>query len=407
LSLNFRLLAVQRVISNAGGKTSGVGVDKSLITTDKEKWGMVQRLRDHVLNPAQYQAKPVRREYIPKGNGKMRPLGIPTIEDRCLQALVNLVLEPLVEMASDRHSYGFRKYRSGKMAIGAVRKQLGSTSEFYDKYVLDADIKGFFDNISHEWLLDNVPLESTLKVILKGWLKAGSVQLYKEVEYGESGTPQGGILSPTLANHTLNGLESDIEQAVAGKYKVRNRGIYIGKNVNGSDTDKTKYKFISTQLATIRYADDFIVLARSRRMIEEVIRPAVEQYLRERGLTLSPEKTKVLSIRRSEPVDFLGYTFKYIPRISNKYGLFHDRTGRPGIACYPQKNKVRAIIAKLKGVVDKSVNQSAFELIAILNPIIRGWAQYFHLSQSFQARNRVSSALYKMLLRWAEKKHPK
>lgn len=147
---------------------------------------------------------------------------------------------------------------------------------------------------------------------------------------------------------------------------------YIGKKTKALETDKTKYKFLSTQLATIRYADDFIVLARSRRMIEEVIRPAVENFLSERGLTLSPEKTKVLSIRKSDPIDFLGYTFKYIPRISHKYGLFHDRTGRPGIACYPQTKKVQAIIAKLKAIVNKSINISAYELIAKLNPIIRG-----------------------------------
>jgi len=244
--------------------------------------------------------------------------------------------------------------------------------------------------------LENVPLERTLKIILKGWLKAGSIHL-DDVEYGESATPQGGIISPTLANHTLNGLETTIEQALTQKYKVlapssacfsgppvpldrtdrktvasgfffkkktEQRGIYIGKNVTKSEGEKTKYRFLRTQLATIRFADDFIVLARSRRMIEEVVRPTVERFLEARGLTLSPEKTKILSIRKSEPVEFLGYTFKYIPRISDKYRLYHDRTGRPGIACYPQKKKYQAIIAKLKAIIFKSVNNTAYELIA-------------------------------------------
>jgi len=188
---------------------------------------------------------------------------------------------------------------------------------------------------------------------------------------------------------------------------VRKRGIYIGKNTKSLETDKTRYRFLSTQLATIRYADDFIVLARSRRMIQEVIRPAVEAFLGERGLVLSPEKTKVLSVRRSEPIDFLGYTLKYIPRISHKYGLFHDRTGRPGIACYPQKKKVMAILAKLKDIIGKSTNLNAYELIAKLNPIIRGWTQYFHLSQSYMARNRINTVLYRLLMRWAQKKHPR
>ena len=148
LSLTFRRLAVQRVVSNAGGETAGV--DKKLLTTLQDKWDMVEMLKGHIQNPERYQAQSVRGVFISKSNGKMRPLEIPTIEDRCLQALINLVVEPLVEMTSDRHSYGFRKYRSAKMAIGAVRKELGSTSEYFDKFVLDADIKGFFDKISHE-----------------------------------------------------------------------------------------------------------------------------------------------------------------------------------------------------------------------------------------------------------------
>lgn len=180
-----------------------------------------------------------------------------------------------------------------------------------------------------------------------------------------------GIISPTLVNFTLNGLESSIEQLVQREYKVRKRGIYIGK-VTRPGEEKAKYGFLSTQLATIRFADEFIVLARSRRMIEETIRPHVEKFLGERGLTLSPEKTKVLSIRNSESVDFLGYSFKYQEKFSPKYRMFSDKLGRQGIACYPQKKKYQAIMAKLKAIIAKSTNLSAYTLIAKLNPIIRG-----------------------------------
>jgi RNA-directed DNA polymerase len=148
LRKDFRMLAVHKVLSNKGSQTSGV--DNALIRDKAGEQEAMERLRSFIQEPNSYKALPVKRVYIPKANGKKRPLGIPTIQDRCLQALINFVLEPLFEISSDRHSYGFRKYRSTKMAIGAIRMNLRSSTEFYDKYVLDADIKGFFDNISHE-----------------------------------------------------------------------------------------------------------------------------------------------------------------------------------------------------------------------------------------------------------------
>jgi len=186
---------------------------------------------------------------------------------------------------------------------------------------------------------------------------------------GEGGV--GGIISPTLANFTLNGLEDAITRAVAKDYSVTNYGrIYLGQILD--QDGKKRSKMISSQLFCVRYADDFIVTARSSRMITSTIRPCVEEFLRERGLRLSPEKTKVLSVRNSDKINFLGYTFQYQEKFSNKYNLFHDNTGQEGIACYPQKEKVQELLSKLKQIFKSSQNSTAYTLISKLNPIIRG-----------------------------------
>ena len=402
LKKDFRVLAVHKVLTNKGSQTTGV--DNVLIEKPQDKWELVEWMKQVIQEPQKYQAKPVRRVYIPKAKGKRRPLGIPTIHDRCLQALINLVLEPLVEMKSDRHRYGFRKPRSTKMALGALRVNLRSAEGFYEKYALDADIKGLFDNISHEWLLKNTPLEITLKPILKSWLEAGYIHK-SDWEPTESGTPQGGIISPTLANHTLNGLEETVETSVATAYDVKQRGIYIGSRMNSRGN--VQPSFLSTNLFIVRFADDFIILARSKRMIEEVIRPCVNKFLEERGLWLSEEKTKILSIGKCDKVQFLGYTFHHIPKINPKYKLFHDRQNKEAIAVYPQKEKFQAFIHKLRLVFEKSYNIEAFTLISKLNPMIRGWAQYFNLGQSFHTRNKVNYFLYRFVWKWAKHKHPR
>ena len=553
LNLKFRMLAVQKAVTNSYtslGKSPGIDGDS--LSSDQGKWEMVENLKSYILKAEAYQAQPVKRVYIPKSAveclsgfrdtmpqrayqrlrayaplGKWDlPLVIPTITDRCLQGLVKLVLEPLVEMNSDKHSYGFRKYRSAKMGVGgwaSLSNKLESFPEHSDKFVLDAVIKGFFDKISHEWLVNHVPLERTLILILRGWLKAGSIYIDQEGEYGVSGTPLqklGGILSPTLCNFTLNGLELTIEQAVQREYKLRRLGsrgwISIGKLTRGvaSLEEKSKYEYLRSQLGTIRYGDEFVVLARSRRIIEETIRPHVERFLSERGLTLSGDQTKVLSVINSEPIDFLGYSFARV-RLSeglqrcsfarpspptaeqswvfdsygvkkvcehHRYAVKHDQHSssgerdrfafppllserrknkkqkiwlakRPPIkrgssfaskkkiiffrsevefledkvfpplatkksrfainredqewACYPQKKKYQAIMGKLKAILAKSTNLTAYTLISKLNPIIRGWAQYFNLSKSYYVRNRMNGELFRLTFAWARRKHPR
>lgn len=397
MKLEFRMLAVHRVTTNKGHGTPGV--DKKLLITNEEKWGAVEWLRYTLQNHQNYKASPVRRVYIPKPNGKKRPLGIPTIEDRCLQALVNLVLEPLVEMRSDRHSYGFRRYRNAKMAIGALRIYLRSKEYNYDRYALDADIKGYFDNISHQWLLNNAPLEINLMTILDKWLKAGSIFKDEFTANDESGTPQGGIISPSLANLTLNGLEEWVETSVRKAYNVKQRGIYVRKY--------NQTTWLKTGLCTVRFADDFVILARSKRMIEEVIRPSVDEFLKERGVWLSEDKTKILSIRGGDKLDFLGYTFQYFEKIRSKYKLFHDRQEMEGIACYPQKDKYKNLVRKIRDIFRAGNNLTSYSLIAKLNPIIRGWANYFNMGQSFKDRTRLNYRLFRFSWDWAKKKHPR
>jgi RNA-directed DNA polymerase len=202
-------------------------------------------------------------------------------------------------------------------------------------------------------------------------LRTGSIYLNK-FEETPDGTPQalglGEIISPTLANFTLNGLEKAILEGIKKHYRVNKRGIYISTlNKNG----KVIGSHISLKTSCIRYLDDFLVIANSRRMIDIAIKPSIIEFLNTRGLRLSPDKTKIISIRASEKVNFLSYTFQYQSSFKPKYKLFHDRIGKNGIACYPQKEKLNYISLKLKNIIRRSYNITYNELITIINPIIR------------------------------------
>jgi RNA-directed DNA polymerase len=400
-SLEFRLWAVYKTSLNKGSTTPGI--DGQLLLTGVDKLNMVENMKRILIDADKKKFKriPVKRVYIPKANGKLRPLGIPSIRDRCLQQLIGLILEPLVDMNSDPHSFGFRKYRNAKNAVASVRTILQSGLE--NKWVLDADIKSFFDDIDHEWLLQNIPLNKTLKYILNNWLTSGVI-LKEEgkfrYEETESGTPQGGIISPILANFVLNGLEKTVKDSISSI----TGGKDFRKNIykNGKRT-----KLLSFKIKTVRYADDFVIIATSRRVIEKYIKPAVIRFLEERGLKLSQEKSKVFKIISGEELNFLGYTFKYRKNWSLKYSFFKDRLGKSGIALYPNKQKVKEVIKKLKIICNKNYNSSAYELISILNPIIRGWSSYFNMGESSTYRGYIRYALYLYTWRWAHKKHPK
>jgi RNA-directed DNA polymerase len=272
-----KALAVRRVTENQGKRTPGV--DEVTWSTPAAKSKAICSLKRHGYRPM-----PLKRIYIPKSNGKMRPLSIPTMRDRAMQALHLLALDPVSETISDEQSYGFRKARSTHDAIAQCYLNArfnGSPSAVGPRrsaeWILEADIQGCFDNIDHDWLLANVPMD---KVMLKKWLSAGYME-GNVVNPTQRGTPQGGIISPVLANFALNGLEDALRKAFS----------------NQSQLDKAKVNLV-------RYADDFVITGVSREILEDRIRPAVEQFLAIRGLTLSPEKTKITHI--SDGYDFLG-----------------------------------------------------------------------------------------------------
>ena len=351
-SRSARYLAVRRVTENQGKRTAGV--DRVLWDTPDAKWKAANGLKRHGYKP-----RPLRRVFIPKSNGKERPLGIPTMTDRAMQALYLLALAPIAETKGDPNSYGFRIERSTADAMGQLFVCL--SKKVSAQWILEADIQGCFDHINHDWMLANVPMD---KAILRKWLKAGVIHK-GQLQATDAGTPQGGIISPTLANMALDGLETQLKQ-------------YLGV------TRARKLK-----INVVRYADDFVITGNSKEVLESEIRPWVEQFLAVRGLQLSPEKTHI--VHTDQGFDFLGWNFrKYDGKLLIK----------------PSKKNVKAFYHKVKEVIDANKMAKQEYLIRLLNPILKGWALYHQPVVAKQAYSRMDNLLFYALWRWAKRRHP-
>ncbi|WP_036305015.1 group II intron reverse transcriptase/maturase [Methylobacter tundripaludum] len=355
-----KAIAVKRVTENEGKRTSGV---------DGETWNTPESKAKAIdsLKRRGYKSSPLRRVEIPKKNGKKRKLGIPTMRDRAMQALHLLALEPVAETTADFNSYGFRPERS----TADAREQcfIALAKKDRPQWILEADIKGCFDNISHEWLLENIPLDQK---ILKEWLKAGVIYNGKFTET-ETGTPQGGIISPTLANLALDGLEKVINQNFKDQ-EYRVNGVR---------------KFKSQKVNFIRYADDFVITGNSKELLENEVKPLVENFLKERGLELSPEKTKITHI--NDGFDFLGWNFrKYDSKLLIK----------------PSKESIKSILDKARGILDSNKNAKTENVINLLNPVITGWANYHKGTVAKEIFSYVDHKIWIKTWNWAVRRHP-
>ena len=345
-SFHAKALAVKRVTENRGKATPGV--DGQTWSTPEDKFKAISSLQRKGYKPF-----PLRRVYIPKSNGKKRPLGIPTMKDRAMQALHKLVLEPVAETLADRNSYGFRPERACADAIEQTFIVLSRQNRA--QWILEGDIKSCFDEISHDWLMNNVPMD---KGILRKWLKAGFID-HKKLFPTEAGTPQGGIISPTLSNIALDGLEKELK-------------TFRGNKVN-----------------FVRYADDFIVTGRSKELLENEVKPVIVRFLMERGLTLSEEKTRVTHIE--EGFDFLGQNVR-------KYnGKFLIK---------PSKKNINKFLEKVRKVLNKLTTAKQEDVIKVLNPIILGWANYHRHVVAKDIFSWVDHHIVRKLWQWCKRRHP-
>jgi RNA-directed DNA polymerase len=354
-STSAKILAIRRVTENKGKKTPGV---------DREIWDTPEK-RSQAINELKqpgYQPSPLKRVYIPKANGRQRPLSIPTMLDRAMQTLYLQSLDPIAETLADPNSYGYRSERSTADAIEQCHTVLSRRCGA--EWILEGDIQSCFDTISHEWLEAHIPMD---KLILHKWLKAGFIE--KDIlKPTEAGAPQGGPASPVLANLTLDGIEKRLREKYPKASNLSSRG----------------------KVNIVRYCDDFIITGVTKDLLENEVKPLVEGFLRERGLELSQEKTRITHIENG--FDFLGQ---------------HIRRYKDGkIIIKPSKKSVSAILDNAREIIRRNAQATAGNLIRQLNPIIKGWANYHRHVCSKQTFSKVSHAIHQALWKWAKRRHP-
>lgn len=360
-SLSNTLLSVRQVTErNAGRLTPGVDRRIAVSAADKERLVIE-------MQSSPRRARPVRRVFIPKATGKLRPLGIPVILDRAQQARVRNALEPEWEARFEPKNYGFRPGRGCHDAIEAIY-QVVKGKDPRRQWVLDADLQGAFDHIDHDFVLGRLGSFPGREMI-RAWLRAGVMEKGRFAPT-EEGAPQGGVISPLILNITLHGMET----AAGVRYFTRSRG--------GIET-------APEAPVLVRYADDLLVFCRSRQHAEQV-KQQLAEWLRPRGLGFNEAKTQIVHLNQG--CDFLGFNIR---RYHGKLPLIK-----------PSDNAVRRIRDRLRTEMRAQVGSNAASVMRTLTPIIRGWAAYYRIGVSSEVFSALDDYMWKLLYKWIKRTHP-
>lgn len=370
--------AKQNILKNKGANTPGIDGVKGRDLTEKEWQDLLEQTLQE-LQDGTFEPMPVRRTYIPKANGKLRPLGIPTIKDRVVQEILRMLLEPIYESHFLKCSHGFRPERSTMTAIDRVQYLANKVRKYY--WVVEGDIQGCFDNIPHDKLIQairKVIVDEKLLALIWKFLKAGYEE-NQSVYHPDTGTPQGGIMSPLLANiylHEMDKIWQDRYQNLTNHQKQRRRQTGQGN------------------IELVRYADDFLIMTNGTKATTETAKAEFAKILQEMELRLSPEKTLITHL--NDGLEFLGFHIQRRNRLSkvNEKALYTTATKR-NMQRY--KEKIRKLLADTHGDI---VNK-----IRAVNRVVRGWGNYYRHVQSARVRQTLDHWTYLAMFQWLFRKH--